>query len=290
MSGEGQAPGNPSLDVPSIRPDGRLDGLTAVVTGAGSHGALTGSGSAIAVMFAAKGANVVIVDRDAGRAEHTSEAIGRTGGKAVVHITDITVAANCRAAADVALDTFGSVDVLVNNAAIAPGEQANTEELWDTILSLNLKAAKLMTDAVLPAMKRQGKGSVINITSIAALRGGGGIAYSASKGGLNTMTKAMAFEYGRFGVRVNNVAPGHNALPMGLGFQGWEGASNQRKLRAEAGLLGYEGNGWDLAYAALFLASDESRWVTAATLPVDAGTTQVFPIVMHPILTRAEES
>jgi NAD(P)-dependent dehydrogenase (short-subunit alcohol dehydrogenase family) len=75
---------------------------------------------------------------------------------------------------------------------------------------------------------------------------------------------------------------------MGLGFQGWEGDSNQRVLRAEAGLLGTEGTGWDLAYAALFLASDESRWVTAATLPVDAGTTQVFPIVMHPILAKAE--
>jgi NAD(P)-dependent dehydrogenase (short-subunit alcohol dehydrogenase family) len=102
------------------------------------------------------------------------------------------------------------------------------------------------------------------------------------------MTKAMAFEYGRFGIRVNNVAPGHNALPMGLGFQGWEGDSNQRVLRAEAGLLGTEGTGWDLAYAALFLACDESRWVTATTLPVDAGTTQVFPIVMHPILAKAE--
>jgi len=281
---------NPPLEVPVIRPDGRLEGLTAIVTGAGSHGALTGSGSAISVMFAAKGANVVIVDRDADRAQHTSEAIGRVGGKCVVHVTDITVPANCRGAADFALGTFGAIDVLVNNAAIAPGEQANTVELWDAILSLNLKAHKLMTDAALPAMKQQGKGSVINITSIAALRGGGGIAYSASKGGLNTMTKAMAFEYGRFGIRVNNVAPGHNALPMGLGFQGWEGASNQRKLRAEAGLLGYEGNGWDLAYAALFLASEESRWVTAATLPVDAGTTQVFPLVMYPVLAQAEAS
>ena len=279
---------NPPLEVPPIRPDGRLEGLTAIVTGAGSRGALTGSGSAIATVFAAKGANVVIVDRDTDRAEHTSEAIGRAGGKCAVHVTDITTAVNCRAAADFAHHTFGGIDVLVNNAAIAPGEQANTEELWDAILLLNLKAHKLMTDAVLPQMKQRGKGSVINITSISALRGGGGIAYSASKGGLNTMTKAMAFEYGRFGIRVNNVAPGHNALPMGLGFQGWEGASNQRKLRAEAGLLGCEGDGWDIAYAALFLASDESRWVTAATLPVDAGTTQVFPLVMHPILTRAE--
>lgn len=281
---------NPPLDIPEIRPDRRLEELTAIVTGGGSHGALTGSGSAIATVFAAKGANVVIADLDADRAEHTMEAVSRVGGTAAVHLADITDAGSCQGAAEFTLNSFGSIDILVNNAAIAPGEQANTEQLWDSILLLNLKAAKLMTDAVVPAMRQQGKGSVINITSISALRGGGGIAYSASKGGLNTMTKAMAFEYGRFGIRFNNVAPGHNALPMGLGFQGWNGESNQRKLRAEAGLLGYEGNGWDIAYAALFLASDESRWVTATTIPVDAGTTQVFPIVMHPILARAAAS
>jgi len=288
MSGERKAVDNPPLEVPPIRPDGRLDGITAIVTGAGSHGPLTGSGSAIATVFAAKGASVIIVDRDADRADHTSDAISRVDGKCAVCIADITAADDCRKVAQFAVSTFGTIDVLVNNAAIAPGEQANTEELWDAILTLNLKAHKLMTDAVLRQMKLQRRGSIINITSISALRGGGGIAYSASKGGLNAMTKAMAFEYGRHGIRVNNVAPGHNALPMGLGFQGWEGSSNQRKLRAEAGLLGYEGDGWDIAYAALFLASDESRWVTAATLPVDAGTTQVFPLVMHPILARAE--
>jgi NAD(P)-dependent dehydrogenase (short-subunit alcohol dehydrogenase family) len=145
-----------------------------------------------------------------------------------------------------------------------------------------------MVDAVVPHMRSQKKGSIINVTSIAALRGGGGIAYSASKGGLNAMTKAMAVEFGRYGIRVNNLAPGHNALPMGLGFQGWEGGVNQRILRAEAGLLGCEGDGWDLAYAALFLASDESKWITAATIPVDAGTTEVFPLVMHPILSAVD--
>jgi NAD(P)-dependent dehydrogenase (short-subunit alcohol dehydrogenase family) len=276
------------LDVPEIARDGRLNGRTAIVTGAGSQGSLTGSGSAIATMFAAKGASVVLVDVDPARAEHTLEAVERVGGKASVYVADIRTAAGCGEIAAFTTETYGSIDILVNNAAIAPGEQENTEELWDRILLLNLKAAKLMIDAVVPQMKQQGSGSIVNITSIAALRGGGGIAYSAAKGGLNTMTKAMAFEYGRHGIRVNNVAPGHNALPMGLGFQGWEGASNQRRLRAEAGMLGYEGTGWDLAYASLFLASDESRWITAATLPVDSGTTEVFPIVMHPILAAAE--
>jgi NAD(P)-dependent dehydrogenase (short-subunit alcohol dehydrogenase family) len=276
------------LDVPEIPPDRRLEGHTAIVTGSGSAGALTGSGSATATLFAAKGANVVLVDIDRTRAEHTLEAVERVGGKALVCLADITDRAACRRVASETISAFGSIDVLVNNAAIAPGEQANTEELWEAILRLNLKAAKLMVDAVVPHMRSRKKGSIINVTSIAALRGGGGIAYSASKGGLNAMTKAMAFEFGRYGIRVNNLAPGHNALPMGLGFQGWEGGANQRILRAEAGLLGREGDGWDLAYAALFLASDESKWITAATIPVDAGTTEVFPLVMHRILSAVD--
>jgi NAD(P)-dependent dehydrogenase (short-subunit alcohol dehydrogenase family) len=111
---------------------------------------------------------------------------------------------------------------------------------------------------------------------------GGGIAYSASKGGMIAMTKAQAFEYGPFGIRVNNVAPGHVAIPMGLNFKGWGGAGTDaiRRKRAKASLLGTEGTGWDVAYAVLFLASDEASYVTGHTLPVDGGTTAVMPIVM----------
>jgi NAD(P)-dependent dehydrogenase (short-subunit alcohol dehydrogenase family) len=270
------------LDIPDISRDQRLAGRTAIVTGAGSAGAMGGIGADIAILLAAKGAKVVVLDRDETRARHTQAAIERVGGQCRVSVTDITQAASCAAAAQAAARAFGSVDILVNNAAIAPGEQDNSEALWDRILDLNLKAAKLMSDAVLPFMKASGAGSIVHISSIAGLAGGGGIAYSASKGGMIAMTKAQAFEYGRMGIRVNTVAPGHVAIPMGLNFKGWEGAGTDaiRGRRARASLLGSEGTGWDVAYAVLFLASDESRYVTGHTLPVDGGTTEVMPIVM----------
>jgi len=274
------------LSLPEIRRDDRLIDKTAIVTGAGSSGSLGGSGSDIAVLFAAKGANVVIVDRDESRAFHTKAAIDRIGGHCVVSVSDITHSASCALAAEMAVDAYGRIDVLVNNAAIAPGEQENSEALWDRILDINLKGAKLMTDAVLPRMKAQRSGSIVHISSIAGLAAGGGIAYSASKGGMIAMTKAQAFEYGRMGIRVNSVAPGHVAIPMGLNFKGWEGAGSDaiRRKRALASLLGTEGTGWDVAYAVLFLASAESAYITGHTLPVDGGTTEVMPIVMASLI------
>jgi NAD(P)-dependent dehydrogenase (short-subunit alcohol dehydrogenase family) len=274
------------LEVPNIVRDNRLFGATAIVTGAGSSGTLGGTGADIAILFAAKGANVIILDVDEARARHTETAIEKIGGRSIISITDITRAQACRAAVESAEKAFGRVDILVNNAAIAPGEQENLESIWDRILEINLKGAKLMTDAVLPVMKTQRSGSVIHISSIAGLIAGGGIAYSASKGGLIAMTKAQAHEYGRIGIRVNSVAPGHVAIPMGLNFKGWEGAgtSANRGRRARASLLGSEGTGWDVAYAVLFLASAEARYITGHTLPVDGGASEVMPIVMAPVI------
>jgi NAD(P)-dependent dehydrogenase (short-subunit alcohol dehydrogenase family) len=277
-----------SLSVPEIRRDDRLGGKTAIVTGGGSDGELAGSGAAICVLLAAKGANVVIVDLDKGRADHTLAAIEAQGGAASIFTADITDSAQGQAAVDFATATYGGVDILVNNAAIAPGEQNATEQLWDKILDLNLKAAHLMMTAAIPAMRARGGGSIVNISSISAFRAGGGPAYSAAKGGMVALGKAVAYEQGPFGIRVNNVAPGHVALPMGLAYKGWDEdnkASERTRLRrARASMLGTEGNGWDIAYAVLFLASDESRYITAASLPVDGGAIEVFPIVMWPRL------
>jgi NAD(P)-dependent dehydrogenase (short-subunit alcohol dehydrogenase family) len=270
------------LHVPEIARDARLSGKTAIVTGAGSAGEMGGTGADISILFAAKGANVVVVDVDEVRANHTLATIERMGGSAVAALADIRQADACCSVADSAMSAFGHVDILVNNAAIAPGEQENLESMWENIIDINLKGAKLMSDAVLPGMKAQGSGSIVHISSIAGMVAGGGIAYSASKGGMIAMTRAQAFEYGPFGIRVNNVAPGHVAIPMGLNFKGWDGAGTDviRRKRAKASLLGTEGTGWDVAYAVLFLASDESGYVTGHTLPVDGGTTAVMPIVM----------
>jgi NAD(P)-dependent dehydrogenase (short-subunit alcohol dehydrogenase family) len=282
-----------ALEVPAIVRDGRLQGRTVLVTGGGSSGGMAGTGAAISVLCAAKGANVVVVDRDEERAAHTQRAVRAEGGEATVVVADVTSRTECRRAAEVALTTYGRVDALVNNAAIAPGEGEADDDLWDRILALNLTATKRMIDAVLPAMRTQGVGSIVNIGSIAAFQAGGGPAYSAAKAGLLGLARAVALAEGRHGVRVNDVAPGHVAIPMGLGFQGWSGDNSAgdatRRRRARATLLGTEGTGWDVAYAVLFFASDESRYITATSLPVDGGTTKVFPIVMWPYLADVDD-
>jgi NAD(P)-dependent dehydrogenase (short-subunit alcohol dehydrogenase family) len=277
-----------ALEVPEIARDDRLKNRTVLVTGGGSDGAMAGTGAAMAVLFAVKGANVVILDRDKDRARHTQQAVEAQDGRSTVVVADVTDAAQCRQAAQVTLDTYGSIDGLVNNAAIAPGEGDFDEVLWHRVLDLNLTGAMLMMDAVLPQMRTQGRGSIVNISSISSLQAGGGPAYSAAKAGMSSLGRAIAFREGRHGIRVNDVAPGHVAIPMGLGFKGWSddlaAGDATRIRRARATMLGTEGTGWDVADAALFLVSDESRYVTAVTLPVDGGTTAVFPLVMFPFL------
>jgi NAD(P)-dependent dehydrogenase (short-subunit alcohol dehydrogenase family) len=280
-----------SLEVPEISRDDRLRGKTAIVTGAGAAGPLAGTGAATALVFAVKGADVVILDRDGERAGHTQQRIEELGGRAAVFVADITDPDQCRAAADFAVSEFGRLDAVVNNAAIAPTEDAGSHELWLQVLELNLTAAKLMAEAARPHLEERG-GSIVNISSVAGLRSGAGLAYSASKSGLIGLTKALAFEYGREGIRVNSIAPGHVLTPMGMGYQsaGWVGElKGARRMRAAAGLLGTEGTAWDIAYAALFLVSDEARWITAVTLPVDAGTTEVMPIVMYPYIAAGAD-
>lgn len=271
-----------ALEVPEIARDGRLSGRTAIVTGAGSAGSMGGTGSDIAVLLAAKGANVIILDVDEERARHTLETVERIDGRAEMVLADVADVASCYAAVASAVNLFGGVDILVNNAAIAPGEQDNLQSTWDAIMAINLQGAKWMSDAVLPHMVERGCGSIVHISSVAGFRAGGGIGYSAAKGALIAMAKVQAFEYGPKGIRVNTVAPGHVAIPMGLGFQGWNeaGTDRMRQRRAKASMLGTEGTGWDVAYAVLFLAGDEAAYITGHTIPVDGGTTEVFPIVM----------
>src|ERR1700722_6928407 len=188
------------LDVPEIARDGRLSGRVAIVTGAGSAGSMGGSGADIAVLLAAKGASVVILDVSEERARHTLEAVERIDGRAEVVQADITDIDSCYAAVASTVELFGGVDILVNNAAIAPGEQENLQSTWDAIMAVNLQGAKWMSDAVLPHMAELGRGSIVHISSVAGFRAGGGIGYSAAKGGLIAMAKVQAFQYGPKGI------------------------------------------------------------------------------------------
>ncbi|MET0930081.1 MAG: SDR family NAD(P)-dependent oxidoreductase [Aeromicrobium sp.] len=276
------------LVIPALPRLGRLAGKTAIVTGAGSAGPMAGTGAAMAILFASEGARVLVLDVDGVRAEYTARHIRDMGGSAEVFVADITDPAQCREAAEHTHASLGAVDILINNAAIAPGEQGADVDLWRRVIDIDLSGAKYMFDAVLPDMRASARGSVVMISSIAGARAGGGDAYSAAKAGMNGLARSLALHHGREGVRVNVVSPGHVAIPMGLGYGGWDtGEDNIRAMRAHASLLGTEGTGWDVAFATLFLASDESSYITGQILPVDGGAGEVMPIVMHEYLTTA---
>jgi NAD(P)-dependent dehydrogenase (short-subunit alcohol dehydrogenase family) len=263
---------------------GRVEGKVAIVTGAGSSpGPGVGTGKASAVVLAREGASVLLVDLHPVRAEETRTMIEEEGGRAEVFGADVTDNAQCEAMVAAAVDAFGTVDILVNNIGLpAVGTVVElSEQAWDRSLDLNLRTAFLASKHVIPVMAANGGGSIVNMASISALRGDGTAAYSAAKGGLLALTVDMAYSHGRQGIRVNAVAPGHITTPMLLSVQP-EGPGSEflARMRAEAGLLGNVGTGWDVANAVAFLASDEARWITGVTLPVDSGVLSVTPLLM----------
>ncbi|MFG3522832.1 SDR family NAD(P)-dependent oxidoreductase [Nocardia nova] len=267
---------------------GRVDGKVAIVTGAGSTpGPGIGTGKATAVALAREGAAVLLVDRYAERAEQTLRIIEEEGGKAAVFAADLTEAAACEAMVRTAVNSFGGLDILVNNVGLAAvGTVVDVSEAdWDRSFDINLRTAFLSSKYAVPALAERGGGSIVNISSISALRGDGTVAYSAAKGGLLAMTVDMAYSHGRQGIRVNAIAPGHITTPMVLSVSApGPRAEFMNTMRSEAGLLGTPGDGWDVAWAATFLASDEARWITGITLPVESGVLSVTPLMMAPHL------
>ncbi|AHH20933.1 oxidoreductase, SDR family [Nocardia nova SH22a] len=272
---------------------GRVDGKVAIVTGAGSTpGPGIGTGKATAVALAREGASVLLVDRYAERAEQTLRMIEDEGGKAAVFAADLTEAQSCEAMVKTAVDTFGGLHILVNNIGLAAvGTVVSVSEAdWDRSFDINLRTAFLASKYAVPVMAEGGGGSIVNISSISALRGDGTVAYSAAKGGLIAMTVDMAYSHGRQGIRVNAIAPGHITTPMVLSVSApGPRAEFMNTMRSEAGLLGTPGDGWDVAWAAAFLASDEARWITGVTLPVESGVLSVTPLMMAPHLRGVPE-
>ncbi|MBI3964383.1 MAG: SDR family oxidoreductase [Chloroflexi bacterium] len=248
----------------------RLTGKVAIVTGAGSRGPGLGNGKAAAVLFAREGARVLCVDLFGDRAEETVAQIRSEGGESVAFQADVTRQDVCEAMVSAAKERWGQLHVLHNNVGIAPraGLLATTEEDWDRVMTIDLKSMFLATKIAVPEIVASGGGSIICVSSIAGMRGHGLTAYATAKAGILGFVTSTAVELGPKGVRVNAIAPGQVWTPLVE-----ELGPEARERRRKASPLGTEGTGWDIGWAAVYLASDESRWVTGQVIVVDAGLT-----------------
>ncbi len=256
----------------------RLEGKVAIITGGGERepGPRMGVGKAMSILFSREGAKVLVVDRILQNAEATVVAIREEGGEASVYEADVTSAASCEGMVQATMERYGSLHVLVNNAAIYIPEGPNgelaasvvdvPETTWDRVMDVNLKSLMLTSKYAIPRITESGGGSIINLSSVGGLRGGAGarISYHTSKAGVIGLTTMMAAQHGRDKVRVNCIVPGSINTVMLPNEEG------SRSVMSTP--LGTVGTAWDIAWAGLFLASDEARWITGVSLPVDAGS------------------
>lgn len=257
----------------------RMQEKVAIVTGAGqTPGDTIGNGRATATLFAREGAKVVCVDRDVERAKETEAAIRDEGGDATVVAADVTDAEDCRAMVDACRERYGRLDVLHNNVGIAAGDSSvGRIELddWHRILEVNVTATMLSIKAALPVMREQGSGAITNVSSVASIAAHPLVAYKVSKAGVNALTQQVAIANARHGIRCNCILPGLMNTPMAIeGISAARGISKEDLIRERddmVPLAGGMGSAWDIAHAALFLASDEAGFVTGVLLPVDGG-------------------
>lgn len=255
----------------------RLQNKIAIVTGAGqTPGTTMGNGRATAIRFAREGAKVLVVDRDETSAAETAALILEDGGVAEVFVADVSVEPDCEAIIAACLSHFGELNVLHNNVGIGSGDSNVTHlevEHWDRIMDVNLKSMFLMCKHALPAMRTSG-GSIINISSVAAIAATGMLAYKTSKAGVIALTEHVAFGNARHQIRCNCLLPGLINTPMAIeGYSASTGKSRKEIIAARDARvpMGAMGTAEDVASAALFLASDEARFITGAALPVDGG-------------------
>lgn len=284
-----------------------LHGKVAIVTGAGCAGSGIGNGRAISIMLADEGCNVICLDRNLSWAEKTVDMANSKPGRglAVAIQGDVTSAADCEKTVQLALERFGRLDILINNVGVAgaPGTAVDVDiEGWAKTLEVNITSMMLMAKYAIPIMKKnegETKGAIVNMGSIAGMQGGTPhLSYPTSKGAVINLTRAMAANHAREGIRVNCVCPGVCLRDM-TSFSVWKETANTtskmlytpmmyeegmteeaRRIRKESGLLGTEGTGWDAAAAVVFLASSHARWITGVILPVDAGATAAVTITM----------
>jgi NAD(P)-dependent dehydrogenase (short-subunit alcohol dehydrogenase family) len=259
----------------------RLKNRVAIVTGAGSVGAGWGNGKATAVLFARQGAKVFCVDISLAAAEETRKTIRGEGGTAAAWQTDVSDSKAVRAMVNACIERYGRIDILHNNVGILSvgGPVEQSEEEWDRVHAVNLKGDFLTCKYVLPVMEKQGQGAIVNISSISSIRwlGVPYISYSTSKAAINQFTRIVALQYAGKGIRCNSILPGLMRTPMvekSLAETYASGDVEEMfRIRDAQCPMGRMGDAWDVAYAALFLASDESRYITGVELIVDGGLT-----------------
>lgn len=244
----------------------------ALVTGAGTAGGVPGIGEAIAILMASQGAKVGLLDISRDLAENTQREIARIGGESTVLVGDVTSADDAERCATELVEAYGHIDILVNSAAITGGGGTPTSVDLDDfrkVIEIDLTSVAVVGKHVIPHLQAAGGGAIINISSVAAMRGFGSSAYAAAKAGMMGLTTEWAFHLGNDNIRVNCIAIGHAYTPMG----GAGISAHMRDIRLAAGMLNHEGDAWDVAWPVLFLASEEGRWITGTTIPIDGGAT-----------------
>jgi NAD(P)-dependent dehydrogenase (short-subunit alcohol dehydrogenase family) len=259
----------------------RLEGKVAIVTGAGSVGPGWGNGRATAVRFAEEGAKIFAVDREKDRLVETVERVQAAGGIIETHHADATHSSAVAAMVKACTARFGGIDILVNNVggSSAGGPVELSEEAWDAQVDSNLKSVFLACKHVIPVMDSQGGGAIVNIASASGLRwtGSAQVAYAATKAGVIQLSRVVAVQYAAKGIRVNTVVPGQLHTPMvevRLARQRTGGDIEALLAQRQSRIpLAFMGDGRDTANAALFLASDEARFITGTEIVVDGGMT-----------------
>lgn len=258
----------------------RLKDRVVFVTGAGSIGPGWGNGKAAAVQFAREGAKVFALDMNPAAVAETAQIIRGEGGAVETTVCDVSKADSVAAAVKAAMDVFGRIDVLHNNVGIIdPGSPEDlTEAQWDRLMAINVKSLYLTCREILPIMTRQGGGAIVNVSSIASTHslGYSCISYSASKGAVNAFTRDIALNYGPKGIRCNTILPGLMNTPLIHKGNVTEIYGSTEAMVAQCDALvplGHMGDAWDVAHAAVFLASDEAKFITGIELVVDGGIT-----------------
>ncbi|HEV7720398.1 MAG TPA: SDR family NAD(P)-dependent oxidoreductase [Iamia sp.] len=258
---------------------GRLQDRVAVVVGAGqTAGETMGNGRAVAVTFAREGAPLVLVDRDEGSVRETAEMARAEGVEVATVVADVASDEGPERIVAAALAAFGRIEVLHNNVGVGLGDGPPhhlADEVYDRIMDVNLRAMWRTCRAAVPALRATGRGAIVNISSLAAIAAAGNLtAYKLSKAGVNALTQNLALTNAKHGVRANAIMPGFIDTPMGVDEPARAlGGDRSEYAAARAGIvpLGRQGTAWDVAHAALFLASDEAAFITGVVLPVDGG-------------------